>query len=73
VRFSGQGEKVLGEKRLNLNRHDGEAVAIDLPDLDPVESPEGVKWIDATHANVPDHYQHDYGHAHNHACNYSHT
>ncbi|PMD36332.1 hypothetical protein L207DRAFT_587337 [Hyaloscypha variabilis F] len=54
-------------------RHDGEAVAIDLPDLDPVESPEGVKWIDATHANVPDHYQHDYGHAHDHAYNYSHT
>ena len=36
-----------------LMRSDGEAVAVNLPDLDPVETPEGVKWIDPTHANLP--------------------
>ena len=49
-------------------RSDGEAVAINLPDLDPVESPEGVKWIDPTHANLPDHHHnHGHGHDHNHS------
>lgn len=32
-----------------LMRSDGEAIAVNLPDLDPVENPEGVKWIDPTH------------------------
>lgn len=49
-----------------LMRSDGEAVAINLPDLEPVESPEGVKWIDPTHANLPDHH-HDHGHGHGHS------
>lgn len=34
-------------------RSDGEAIAINLPDLEPVEVPEGVAWIDPTHANLP--------------------
>lgn len=49
-----------------LMRSDGEAVAINLPDLDPVETPEGVKWIDPTHANLPDHHHHDHSHGHSH-------
>ncbi|KAK3681637.1 RmlC-like cupin domain-containing protein [Podospora appendiculata] len=32
-----------------LVRSDSEAVAINLPDLEPVERPEAVKWIDPTH------------------------
>ncbi|KIV96044.1 hypothetical protein PV10_03626 [Exophiala mesophila] len=32
-----------------LMRSDGEAIAVNLPDLVPVEDPEGVKWIDPTH------------------------
>jgi hypothetical protein len=39
---------------LTWNRSDGEAVAVNLPDLEPVENPEGVKWVDPTHANLPD-------------------
>jgi hypothetical protein len=51
-----------------LMRSDGEAVAINLPDLDPVETPEGVKWIDPTHANLPDHHRHHHDlHDHNHS------
>lgn len=30
-------------------RSDQEAVAINLPDVVPVEMPEDVKWIDPTH------------------------
>ncbi|KFX87937.1 hypothetical protein O988_04099 [Pseudogymnoascus sp. VKM F-3808] len=41
-----------------LVRSDGEAVAVNLPDLKPVEEPESVKWIDPTHANLPDHHHH---------------
>lgn len=50
-----------------LMRSDGEAVAINLPDLDPVETPEGVKWIDPTHANLPDHHHHHHDHGHDHS------
>ncbi|KAK7178768.1 hypothetical protein DPSP01_013558 [Paraphaeosphaeria sporulosa] len=32
-----------------LMRSDSEAVAINLPELEPVERPETVKWIDPTH------------------------
>ena len=32
-----------------LMRSDGEAIAINLPDVVPVEDPEGIKWIDPTH------------------------
>jgi len=47
-------------------RSDGEAVAVNLPDLEPVETPEGVKWIDPTHANLPDHHGHNHTHGHDH-------
>jgi hypothetical protein len=48
-------------------RSDGEAVAVNLPDLKPVENPEGVKWIDPTHANLPDHpHHHDDEKTHDH-------
>jgi hypothetical protein len=46
-----------------LMRSDGEAVAVNLPDLDPVETPEGVRWVDPTHANLPEHHHHDHSHA----------
>jgi hypothetical protein len=45
-------------------RSDGEAVAVNLPDLEPIENPEGVKWVDPTHANLPDHHHHDHTHSH---------
>lgn len=32
-----------------LLRSDGEAVAVNLPDLEAVEKPEGVRWVDRTH------------------------
>lgn len=32
-----------------LVRSDSEAVAVNLPDLEPVEKPESVRWIDPTH------------------------
>jgi uncharacterized RmlC-like cupin family protein len=32
-----------------LMRSDSEAVAINLPELEPVERPESVKWVDPTH------------------------
>jgi uncharacterized RmlC-like cupin family protein len=34
-----------------LMRSDSEAVAINLPDLEPVEKPSTVKWIDPTHTH----------------------
>lgn len=36
-------------------RSDSEAVAVNLPDLEPVEivDAETVRWIDPTHANLP--------------------
>jgi uncharacterized RmlC-like cupin family protein len=50
-----------------LVRSDGEAVAVNLPDLKPVEEPENVKWVDPTHANLPDHqHHHDHDHDHHH-------
>jgi hypothetical protein len=49
-----------------LMRSDGEAVAVNLPDLDPVETPEGVRWVDPTHANLPENHHH-HGHDHSHA------
>jgi len=41
-----------------LMRSDGEAVAVNLPDLEPVEKPEDVAWVDPTHANLPHHHHH---------------
>ena len=35
-----------------LMRSDGEAVAVNLPDVVPVEMPESVRWVDPTHANL---------------------
>lgn len=32
-----------------LMRSDTDAIAVNLPDLEPVEAPETVKWIDPTH------------------------
>ena len=53
-----------------LVRSDGEAVAVNLPDLEPAERPEGVRWIDPTHRNLPEHHhhhhQHEEGHEHVH-------
>ena len=57
-----------------LMRSDGDSIAVNLPDLDPVETPEGVKWIDPTHANLPDHpHHHDHSHPHDHSHDHSHT
>ncbi|XMA07869.1 hypothetical protein WAI453_000660 [Rhynchosporium graminicola] len=51
-----------------LMRSDGEAIAVNLPDLKPVETPKGVKWMDPTHANLPDHdVSHDHTHSHDHS------
>ena len=36
-----------------LMRSDGEAVAVNLPDVVPVEIPSEVRWVDPTHANLP--------------------
>lgn len=36
-----------------LVRSDGEAVAVNLPDLTPVERPLGVRWVDPTHEHLP--------------------
>ncbi|RDW77639.1 hypothetical protein BP6252_05692 [Coleophoma cylindrospora] len=55
-----------------LVRSDGEAVAVNLPDLKPVEEPENVKWIDPTHANLPDHHHHHHDHGHEHDHNHDH-
>ena len=35
-----------------LVRSDGEAVAVNLPDVVPVEKPERVYWVDPTHRNL---------------------
>ena len=43
-----------------LVRSDGEAVAVNLPDVEPVEKPESVRWVDPTHANLE---EHGHGHA----------
>ena len=57
----------LADEKLEcvLMRSDGEAVAVNLPDVVPVEMPEAVPWIDPTHANlVPGHGEG--GHSHHH-------
>jgi hypothetical protein len=54
-------------------RSDGEAVAVNLPDLDPVEMPEGVQWVDPTHANLPEHHHHDHAHGHDQNHDHNHT
>ena len=36
-----------------LMRSDGEAVAVNLPDVVPAEKPESVRWIDPTHEGLP--------------------
>ena len=36
-----------------LMRSDGEAVAVNLPDVVPVEVRSEVRWVDPTHANLP--------------------
>jgi uncharacterized RmlC-like cupin family protein len=41
------------ELRCVLMRSDGEAIAVNLPDLEPVEKPEGVRWVDPTHQHLP--------------------
>jgi uncharacterized RmlC-like cupin family protein len=41
------------ELRCVLMRSDGEAIAVNLPDLEPVEKPEGVRWVDPTHEHLP--------------------
>src|SRR5947209_2532056 len=38
-----------------LVRSDGEAVAVNLPDVEPVEKPESVRWVDPTNANLGEH------------------
>jgi uncharacterized RmlC-like cupin family protein len=38
-----------------LVRSDGEAVAVNLPDIEPVEKPEDVRWVDPAHANLHGH------------------
>lgn len=45
-----------------LVRSDGEAVAVNLPDLVPVENPGTVKWVDPTHGNLPHSHSHDHEH-----------
>lgn len=50
-----------------LMRSDGEAVAVNLPDLSPVELPSEIKWIDPTHANLP--HNHGQGYSHDHDKN----
>ena len=37
------------ELKCVLMRSDGEAIAVNLPDVVPVEDPEGVMWVDPTH------------------------
>ncbi|KAG9243837.1 RmlC-like cupin domain-containing protein [Calycina marina] len=37
-----------------LMRSDGEAVAVNLPDLEVAEKPEGVRWVDPTHKWLPE-------------------
>lgn len=48
------------ELRCVLTRSDGEAIAINLPDVEPVEKPETVMWVDPTHPHPhPDEHSHD--------------
>lgn len=54
-----------------LMRSDGEAVAINLPDLEVAEQPEGVRWIDPTHEGLPV-VEHSHGHSHEHHHSHEH-
>ncbi|KAK5724914.1 hypothetical protein LTR17_013402 [Elasticomyces elasticus] len=53
----------LADEKLEcvLMRSDSEAIAVNLPDLDPVEKPETVHWVDPTH---PHPHPHEHGHTH---------
>ena len=44
LRFSGAGVSDVG-----LVRSDNEAVVVNIPDVEPVERPETVHWIDPIH------------------------
>lgn len=57
-----------------LVRSDGQAVAVDLPDLKPAEAPEGVRWIDPTHANLglEEEAGEGRGHGHSHGHDHDH-
>jgi len=64
------------ELKCVLMRSDGEAVAVNLPDLVPAEMPEGVRWVDPTHAGLPEHshsHGHDHGHEHSHGDGHDHS
>ncbi|KAF2103940.1 cupin 2 conserved barrel domain protein [Rhizodiscina lignyota] len=43
------------ELKCVLTRSDGEAIAINLPDVEPAEKPETVYWVDPTHPHPHDH------------------
>ena len=43
------------ELRCVLTRSDGEAIAINLPDVEPVEKPETIYWVDPTHPHPHEH------------------
>jgi len=47
-----------------LMRSDSEAIAVNLPDVEPVEKPETVHWVDPTH---PHPHPHAAGHSHEHS------
>ncbi|TKA63752.1 hypothetical protein B0A55_09963 [Friedmanniomyces simplex] len=49
----------LADEKLEcvLMRSDSEAIAVNLPDVEPVEKPETVHWVDPTHP-------HPHGHSH---------
>lgn len=53
-----------------LVRSDGEAVAVNLPDLVAVEDPGVVKWVDPTHGGLP--HGGDHVHAHGEEHGHSH-
>lgn len=43
------------ELRCVLTRSDGEAIAVNLPDVEPVEKPETIYWVDPTHPHPHSH------------------
>jgi len=65
-----------------LMRSDGEAIAVNLPDLEVVEKPEGVRWVDPTHKWLPEGlsivspgeegHTHGEGEGHSHSHEHSH-
>ena len=52
-----------------LTRSDGEAIAVNLPDVNPVEQPEEILWVDATH---PDGGLGAHSHSHSHSHDHGH-